>query len=116
MKQGKYRLEMGPLLIICDNKTLWNYNKENNEVQISDYDANSAEINPSRIFTIYEKGFLSRFIEEKTEAGRIIQLLELTPVDKKKSFHKVKLYIDKGMPLTGTLTRSAVFNDTLEEE
>lgn len=107
VKGAKYRLEMGPLTIICDGKTLWNYNKENNEVQISDYDPASAEVNPSRIFSIYEKGYLSQFIEEKIENGRIIQLIELTPIDKKKSFFKIKLYIDKGM---SQIVRSKIFD------
>jgi len=107
VKQGKYRLEMGSILIMCDNKTLWNYNKDNNEVQISDYDPNSAEVNPSKIFTIYDKGFLSQFVEEKTEKGKIIQLLELTPTDKKKSYFKVKLYIDKS---TSQIIRTKIFD------
>ena len=107
VKQGKYKLEMGPLTIICDNKTLWNYNKDNNEVQISDYDPNSAEINPSKLFMVYEKGFLSQFIEEKTEKGKIIQLVELTPTDKKKSYFKLKLYIDKSL---SQIVRSKIFD------
>lgn len=107
VKQGKYKLDMGPIIIFCDNKTLWNYNRDANEVQISDYDPKSAELNPSKIFNIYDKGFLSQFIEEKTEAGKVIQLLELTPIDKKKSFHKVKLYVDKS---TSQIIRSKIFD------
>lgn len=107
VKGTKYRLEMGTITIICDGKTLWNYNKDNNEVQISDYDPATAEVNPSKIFSVYEKGYLSQFVEEKIENGRIIQLLELTPVDKKKSFFKIKLYIDKGM---NQIVRSKIFD------
>jgi outer membrane lipoprotein-sorting protein len=107
VKTAKYRLEMGTMTIICDGKTLWNFNKDNNEVQVSDYDPANAEVNPSKIFSIYDKGYLSQFIEEKTENGRIMQLIELTPIDKKKSFFKIKLYIDKGL---SQICRSKIFD------
>lgn len=50
--------------IYCDGKTMWTYLKDANEVQISNYNPKSSDINPSEIFTVYEKGFLSKFIGE----------------------------------------------------
>ena len=49
-------------------------------------------INPSNIFTIYEKGFKYKF-ESEDATTQIISLFPTNP-DKKK-FHTIKLYIDK---------------------
>ena len=40
-------------VIICDNKSVWRYLKELNEVQISDYEPADDEITPTNIFNIY---------------------------------------------------------------
>jgi outer membrane lipoprotein-sorting protein len=65
------------------------------------------EINPSEIFTIYQKGFLHKYIGEKTIAGKACQIVELTPEDKKKPYFKVKLAIDKR---TNKVEEMEIFN------
>jgi outer membrane lipoprotein-sorting protein len=106
VKSSKFRLEISGQDIICDNKTIWTYNHDANEVQISNYDQSSTEVNPSKIFSMYEKGFISQFVEELKESGKVLQLIELTPTEKKKSYFKVKLYIDK---LTNQIVRTKIF-------
>jgi outer membrane lipoprotein-sorting protein len=44
---------------------------------------------------MYEKGFKSKFLADKTVAGKAVQLIELTPDDNKKSYFKIQLTIDK---------------------
>ncbi|NUM31997.1 MAG: outer membrane lipoprotein carrier protein LolA [Bacteroidetes bacterium] len=95
VKSKKFRVEMDGQEIYCDGKTMWTYLKDANEVQISDYSASKTEINPSEIFTVYEKGFLFKFIGEGKKGNIITQQIELTPTDKKKPFFKIKLTIDK---------------------
>jgi outer membrane lipoprotein-sorting protein len=96
LKKDKFKVEMKGVELFCDGKTIWNYLKEDGEVHVSKFDAkDSAENSPTKIFTMYEKGFLYKFIEEKNEGGKIMQHIELTPKDKKKTFFKVKLKIDK---------------------
>lgn len=96
IKGGKYKLEISGQEIICDGKTTWTYLKDANEVQINDVDPKSDELNPSKIFTIYEKDFKYKFDKEETTGGVVIQTINLYPTapDKKK-FHTVKLMIDK---------------------
>ena len=95
VKGKKFRVEMDGQEIYCDGKTMWTYLKDANEVQISNYNPKGSDINPSEIFTVYEKGFLSKFIGEGKKGNVVTEQIELTPTDKKKPFFKVKLTIDK---------------------
>lgn len=92
-KGSKYKLEIPGHEIYCDGKTLWDYIKEANEVQIKDAVGEKDDgINPSTIFTMYEKGFKYK-LESESATQQVIALFPENP-DKKK-YHTVKLYIDK---------------------
>lgn len=92
-KGAKYKLEIPGHEIYCDGKTVWDFIKDANEVQIKDMEVGDDEaINPSNIFTIYEKGFKYKF-ESEDATTQVISLFPTNP-DKKK-FHTIKLYIDK---------------------
>ena len=94
-KGKKFRVNMSGQEIYCDGKTIWTYLKDAHEVQISKFDEKSMEVNPSEIFTIYEKGFIHKHAGQVTRNGRAIDIIELTPIDKNKSYFKVKLGVDK---------------------
>ncbi len=92
-KGAKYKLEIPGHEIYCDGKTVWDFIKDANEVQIKDMEVGGDDaINPSNIFTIYEKGFKYKF-ESEDATTQVISLFPINP-DKKK-FHTIKLYIDK---------------------
>ena len=57
LKGKKFKITLSDQEIYCDGKTMWTYFKEENEVQITKFDANAQDINPSEIFTIFKKGF-----------------------------------------------------------
>ncbi|CAN5561832.1 LolA-like putative outer membrane lipoprotein chaperone [soil metagenome] len=96
LKGNKYNLEVAGQNIVSDGKTRWTYVKDANEVQIDNLKSDENSITPANIFTMYEKGFLFKFIGEQNEKGMIYQLVELVPVDpKKKNFFKVKLSVNK---------------------
>lgn len=95
IKGNKFRLEVANQIIICNNKTMWTYSKEVNEVQISNYDPSQNGIRLDDMFTMYNKGFISKIISSKKEGGKEIVLMELTPKDKKKNVFKIKLTVDK---------------------
>lgn len=93
IKGSKYKLEIPGHEIFCDGKTVWEYIKAANEAQIKDMETGGDEaLNPSTIFTIYEKGFKYKF-ESEDALTQTISLFPLNP-DKKK-FHTVKLVLDK---------------------
>ena len=81
--------------ILCDGKLIWTYLEDANEVQISKFNAKEMDINPSEIFTIYEKGFIHKYAGQVTDGANTLDVVELTPTDKNKGYFKVKLGIDK---------------------
>jgi len=96
LKGSKYKLDVAGQDVISDGKTRWTYVKDANEVQIDNQKTDENAITPSNIFTMYEKGFLFKFMGEQNEKGMTYQLVELIPVDpKKKNVFKVKLTINK---------------------
>ena len=94
-KGKKFRVNMSGQEIYCDGKTIWTYIDGANEVQVSKFDAKSMDINPSEIFTIYEKGFVHKYGGQKVVGTKTLDIIELTPTNKSKGYFKVKLGIDK---------------------
>ena len=97
VKGNKYKLEIKGQEIISDNKNVWTYLKDANEVQINNVDSNSTDaLSPSSIFTIYEKGYKYKFDKEEVKGSTTLQIIDLYPVNPdKKKFHTLKLAIDK---------------------
>jgi len=93
-KGTKYKLIITGHEIYCDGKTVWDYVKDANEVIIKDMEAggDDAALNPSTIFTMYEKGYKYKFDGEDATT-ETISLFPENP-DKQK-FHTIKLNIDK---------------------
>ena len=96
-KGNKYRVTItGGQDIFCDGVTVSTYDKTANEVTISKFEASANSITPQKLFTnFYDKDFLYKLNGEKKEAGKTLQEIELTPVDKSKSFFKVLVWVDK---------------------
>jgi outer membrane lipoprotein-sorting protein len=92
---NKYKVEMTNQDLISDGKSQWTYLKDDKEVQVSDIDNSEDAINPAKIFTIYEKGFKYLYTGETRSAGKVYQMIDLSPVDTKRSFFKIRLSIDK---------------------
>ena len=106
LKKTKFELDMTDQVVISDGKTLWTYIKDAKEVQINNYSSKVMDVNPAEIFTIYEKGYLYGYTGEETEGKRTLQVIELTPNDKKQSFFKVKLFINKA---NNNIVRSKIY-------
>lgn len=98
LKNKKYKLDipqMG-LKVTCDGKTIWSYMVNSNEVTISNLDDATDELmDPSKIFTIYERGFNYKFLNEGTDAGVPVYNIELTPQKPSGDIQRIKLMIDK---------------------
>ena len=62
-----YKLDMSTDLSIINNgETLWYFMKDVPEVQIMESDSED-EMNPSKIFTIYERGYKYQYWTEKND-------------------------------------------------
>lgn len=96
MKGPKYRVDMAGRNIFCDGKNIWTYEKAANEVTITQLDPSAGSITPQKLFTnFYDKDFLYKLNGEKKEGAKVLQEIEMTPVDKTKTFHKVYISVDK---------------------
>ena len=96
VKGKKFRLVLDKNTVINDGVTIYTYNKDNNEVTLSDPAEMDSELDPSTLFTQYEKGFKSQFVEEKVVAGATVQVVKLFPLEPaKKPFHTVVITVDK---------------------
>lgn len=90
-KGDKYKLNISKQEVICDGKTVWTFLKDANEVQISEVEPNDDSFTPTKLLTNYTKDYKSKFIQEKGN----VQIIELYPIKKGRSFIKVQLSIDK---------------------
>jgi len=96
VKGKKFRLVLDKNTVINDGATMYTYNKDNNEVTLSDPSEMDSELDPSSLFTQYEKGFKSQFVEEKVDAGVTVQVVKLFPLEPaKKPYHTVVITVDK---------------------
>jgi outer membrane lipoprotein-sorting protein len=96
MKGSKYRISVTGQEIFCDGSNVSTFDKSTNELTITKIDPTANTLTPQKIFTnFYDKDFLYKLNGEKTTSGKIIQEVELTPIDKTKPFFKVLLFIDK---------------------
>ncbi|ATL47836.1 outer membrane lipoprotein carrier protein LolA [Chitinophaga caeni] len=107
VKGSKYKVTMADREIICDNKTSWTYSKDVNEVTVNTIDQNGQSMTPAKLFTnFYDKDYLYRLLGETTEKGKVLQQIELTPVDKSKNVFKAMVDVDKKAQ---TIVRMKIF-------
>jgi outer membrane lipoprotein carrier protein len=98
VKGAKFRLEIPGNTIVCDGKTIWAHNKDANELTIKNFDGtNEDQLNPSKIFTLYETGYKYKYDSEEKVGAATCNVITLYPSVKpeKKKFHSIKLYVDK---------------------
>jgi len=99
MKGNKYRVSIAGKEnkeIFSDGVTMWTYDKSTNEVTITKFDPSAKTITPQSLLTnFYDKDFLYKLNGEQKDGARTLQEIEMTPVDKSKTFHKVYVYVDK---------------------
>ena len=95
----KYAYITKDYIVKSNGKSNWSYAKKDNEVTISseeDAEEESALMNPTKLLTIWQKGFKYKYVGEKTIGGKKTQIVKLFPKNIKKSkFHTIELNINK---------------------
>lgn len=96
MKGPKFRISMPQQEIVSDNKSVWAYTKETNEVQISKYDPNEAGfLSPAKIFSDFSSNeFNYRYVGAQTVNKKACDVVELTPKKANDNFKKIELSVD----------------------
>ena len=96
IKGEKYTAKLGDQELFCDGKTIWNYQKESDEVSIFEPDENDQDnlLNPAKLLSGWSKIYSAKFIREETNQNRTLQLIDLKPL-KQADVYKVRIFIDK---------------------
>lgn len=107
LKGTKYKINVTGQEIFSDGNTSWTYDKSSNEVQISKLEKSATTITPQKMFTnFYDKDFLYKTNADVKVGGKLMQEIELTPIDKTKPFFKVIVNVDKA---SQTIKQTKVF-------
>lgn len=96
LKGQKYVVDLPDLgvKVFSDGKTLWNYMEDGNQVTISNLEDGGSELmDPSSIFTIYEKGFQSKYAGEKNLGNETVHQIELFPDSEEYEVSKILLSV-----------------------
>lgn len=104
VKGDKYRISLPEQEVINNGVTVWTYLPEVKEVNIDNYDKNSGDINPLKIYEIYQKDFKYLYIQDKTEGGVTCEEIDLVPENKDAQYFKIKLLIKKKDKVIQSLT------------
>jgi outer membrane lipoprotein-sorting protein len=94
IKGDQYRLDISGQKVISDNKTVWTYIAESNEVQINAVEEDKNVLTPTRLLTSYSTDYKSKLSGEVTKDGRAQYVIDLKP-NADKSFTSVELDVDK---------------------
>ncbi|MBA4850815.1 outer membrane lipoprotein carrier protein LolA [Emticicia sp. BO119] len=96
VKGAKFRLKMAGQEVFANGKDLYTYVKETNEVNITEFDPTmQEELSPTKIYTIYKKGYKYVFLEEVKEGSQFYEVVELSPEDKSSKIAKVQIKVNK---------------------
>ncbi len=98
VKGQKYVVDLSDagIKVFSDGETIWNYMEDGNQVTISSVDDSGSELmDPSSIFSIYERGFRSSYVGEANENGKAVYKIELFPDSEEYQVTKIEVSVDK---------------------
>lgn len=95
----QYAIKMQDQEIISDGKSVWNIAKDIKEIQITDAEHDERSIGPNNLFSFYKTGY--KYVgmpdDKIAKNGKIetLRVIELSPLDTKTNYFKIKLRINK---------------------
>ncbi|HLO45583.1 MAG TPA: outer membrane lipoprotein carrier protein LolA [Leadbetterella sp.] len=96
VKGNKFKLKTAGQEIFNNGKDLYTYVKETNEVNISEFNPNDdSDFSPTKIYSIYKKGYKYIFKEEKKEGSVSYEVVELSPTSGKSNVAKIQITVNK---------------------
>lgn len=96
VKNGKkYRFETEDQLIISDGKTVWTYNRINNQVLIDKVRKNSGALLPKDILFKYPKTHYATLLGKEKMNGKKVYIVKLDPKeDSHGYFSSIKIWVE----------------------
>ena len=95
VKGEKYKLTLPEQEVVNNGVTIWTYLPDAKEVNIDNFDPNSDDLNPSKFYDIYKKGYKYLYLEDKADGGVMCELIDLVPEKKDAQYYKVRMSIVK---------------------
>ncbi len=95
VKGDKFRLVLPEQEVINNGVTVWTYLPEAKEVNIDNADSNSDDVNPSKFYEMYKKGYKYLYLGEVTESGVPCDAVDLVPEKRDAQYFKIKMLIAK---------------------
>ncbi len=97
IKGDMFKLYFKGMEVFSDGKTVWNYNPETQEINITESDPeDDSALNPSNILRVYEKGFKYKFMGEFANGSNKFYQIDLYPEKPNEANYSIiKLKIDK---------------------
>lgn len=112
VKGDKYKLILGEQMVLNNGETVWTYFEDVNEVNIEEFMPEDGEMTPVTIYDAYKDGYKYKFIEQKKEGAKTINIVELQPEKDSDAFEdliKIKLAIDAS---DNTLSSMEIYDRT----
>jgi outer membrane lipoprotein-sorting protein len=95
IKKNKYKINSQGSIVYFNGKTMWTYIQDNNEVTITEPDAEPDDFlsNPAAFFTLYKRDFKYRYVQETTINGVGAHEIDLFPKNLNQPYSRIKVFI-----------------------
>ncbi len=106
VSQNKYKITSEKSVIFFNGKTTWTYLPDNNEVTITEpmNQADDFMSNPALFFTLYQRDFKYRYVQETAVNGTRCHEIDLFPRNLNQPYSKIKVYISMQSSLPEIIT------------
>jgi len=96
LKGSKFKLEVEEMTTWFDGKNQWVYLTNNSEVNLSNpSEEELLMINPVNVFQLYKHGYNCKWSGEKTESGKSVLRVSLSPKNKNEVVQSIVVSFDK---------------------
>ncbi len=95
VKGAKFKLVLDDQEIINDGTTVWTYLPSAKEVNIDNVDPDTDEMNPSKFYIMYQKGYKYLYLEDQVDGGVLCEVVDLVPEKKDAQYFKIRMNISK---------------------
>lgn len=95
VKGDKFKLVLDDQEIINNGTTVWTYLPSAKEVNIDNVDPDTDEMNPSKFYIMYEKGYKYLYLEDQIDGGVLCEVIDLVPEKKDAQYFKIRMNITK---------------------
>ncbi len=99
VKGNKFHASYGSNTIISNGVKYWIIEKETKSIYESDASNDDETMNPKKLMTIWETGFKSDWDKQSKTNGKTVDVINLTPVNKKTEYKLITVYISKSNQL-----------------